>query len=92
MYYYYENKNKINNKYPLKQEGEKIKFTYLKTSNPLHENCVSFFSTMPPEMNRDKYVDFQLQFEKSILEPLKNVLNCVGWTHEKQVTLGRFFE
>ena len=40
----------------------------------------------------DKYVDYQLQFEKSFLEPLKNVLQCVGWTHEKKVTLGSFFE
>ena len=85
-------KNKLENKYQLIQEGEKIKFIYLKTPNPLHENCVSFFSTIPPEMNLDKYVDYQLQFEKSFLEPLKNVLQCVGWQHEKKVTLGSFFE
>jgi len=85
-------KNKLQHKYQLIQEGEKIKFIYLKTPNPLHENCISFFSTIPPEMNLDKYVDYQLQFEKSFLEPLKNVLECVGWTHEKKVTIGSFFE
>ena len=85
-------KNKLQHKYQLIQEGEKIKFIYLKTPNPLHENCISFFSTIPPEMNLDKYVDYQLQFEKSFLEPLKNVLNCVGWNHEKKVTIGSFFE
>ena len=84
-------KNKLEHKYPYIQEGEKIKFIYLKTPNPLHENCVSFFSTIPPEMNLDKYVDYQLQFEKSFLEPLKNVLQCVGWTHEKKITIGSFF-
>ena len=84
-------KNKLEHKYPYIQEGEKIKFIYLKTPNPLHENCVSFFSDIPPEMNLDKYVDYQLQFEKSFLEPLKNVLQCVGWTHEKKVTIGSFF-
>ena len=84
-------KNKLDHKYPYIQEGEKIKFIYLKTPNPLHENCVSFFSAIPPEMNLDKYVDYQLQFEKSFLEPLKNVLQCVGWTHEKKVTIGSFF-
>ena len=92
LYNDFVRKNKLQHKYQLIQEGEKIKFIYLKTPNPLHENCVSFFSTIPPEMNLDKYVDYQLQFEKSFLEPLKNVLNCVGWTHEKKVTLGRFFE
>jgi len=92
LYNDFVRKNKLEHKYPYIQEGEKIKFIYLKTPNPLHENCVSFFSTIPPEMNLDKYVDYQLQFEKSFLEPLKNVLNCVGWTHEKKVTLGSFFE
>ena len=91
LYNNFVKKNNLQHKYPFIQEGEKIKFIYLKTPNPLHENCVSFFSTIPSEMNLDKYVDYQLQFEKSFLEPLKNVLNCVGWTHEKKVTLGRFF-
>ena len=50
-----------------------------------------FLVSIPPEMNLDKYVDYQLQFEKSFLEPLKNVLQCVGWTHEKKVTIGSFF-
>ena len=92
LYNDFVRKNKLQHKYPFIQEGEKIKFIYLKTPNPLHENCISFFSTIPPEMNLDKYVDYQLQFEKSFLEPLKNVLNCVGWTHEKKVTIGSFFE
>ncbi len=92
LYNDFVRKNKLEHKYPYIQEGEKIKFIYLKTPNPLHENCVSFFNTIPPEMNLDKYVDYQLQFEKSFLEPLKNVLQCVGWTHEKKVTLGSFFE
>ena len=92
LYNDFVRKNKLQHKYQLIQEGEKIKFIYLKTPNPLHENCVSFFSTIPPEMNLDKYVDYQLQFEKSFLEPLKNVLQCVGWQHEKKVTLGSFFE
>ena len=92
LYNDFVRKNKLEHKYPYIQEGEKIKFIYLKTPNPLHENCVSFFSDIPPEMNLDKYVDYQLQFEKSFLEPLKNVLQCVGWTHEKKVTIGRFFQ
>jgi len=91
LYNDFVRKNKLEHKYPYIQEGEKIKFIYLKTPNPLHENCVSFFSDIPPEMNLDKYVDYQLQFEKSFLEPLKNVLQCVGWTHEKKITIGSFF-
>ena len=91
LYNWYVRKNKLTNKYPIIQEGEKIKFIYLKTPNPLQENCVSFFSDIPKEFNLDKYIDYQLQFEKSFLEPLKNVLECIGWNYEKKVSLLSFF-
>ena len=92
LYNWHVRKNKITNKYPIIQEGEKIKFIYLKSPNPLQENCVSFFSDIPKEFNVDKYIDYQKQFEKSFLEPLKNVLECIGWNHEKKVSLLSFSE
>ena len=91
LYNYYVRKNKLTNKYPIIQEGEKIKFIYLKTPNPMMQNCISFFSDIPKELNLDKYIDYQLQFEKSFLEPLKNVLGCIGWDYEKKVSLLSFF-
>jgi DNA polymerase elongation subunit (family B) len=92
LYNHMVKKNKLTHKYQTIQEGEKIKFIYLKTPNPLRENCISFFSNIPSEFNLDKYVDYQTQFEKSFLEPLKNVLQCIGWTHEKTISIGSFFE
>ena len=92
LYNYYIKKHKIEHKHQLIQEGEKIKFMYLKTPNPLHENCISFFGDVPKEFGIEKYVDYQTQFEKSFLEPLKNVLQCIGWTHQKTVSIGSFFE
>ena len=92
LYNHYVKKHKIENKFPFIQEGEKIKFMYLKTPNPLHENCISFFGELPKEFGIEKYVDYQTQFEKSFLEPLKNVLQCIGWDYEKRVTLRGFFE
>ena len=92
LYNHYVKKHKIENKFPFIQEGEKIKFMYLKTPNPLHENCISFFGELPKEFGIEKYVDYQTQFEKSFLEPLKNVLQCIGWEHEKRITLRGFFE
>ena len=65
---------------------------YLKTPNTIHENCISFFGDLPQEFGLEKYVDYTTQFEKSFLEPLKNVLECIGWTHEKKVSIGSFFE
>ena len=90
LYNYYVNKNKINNKYPLIQEGEKIKFIYLKTPNPMKEDCISFFSQIPKEFNVERYIDHRKQFDKSFLKPLENVLECIGWTSKKVVTIGSF--
>ena len=92
LYNHYVKKHKINNKFPFIQEGEKIKFMYLKTPNPLHENCISFFGEVPKEFGIEKYIDYQTQFEKSFLEPLKNVLQCIDWDYEKRITLRGFFE
>ena len=92
LYNHYVKKYKLEYKHPLIQEGEKIKFMYLKTPNPIHENCISFFGEVPKEFGIEKYVDYQTQFEKSFLEPLKNVLQCIGWEHQKTITLGSFFE
>ena len=92
LYNWYVKKYQVEHKHPFIQEGEKIKFMYLKTPNPLHENCISFFGELPKEFGIEKYVDYQTQFEKSFLEPLKNVLQCIGWTHEKVITIGSFFE
>ena len=92
LYNWYVKKYKVEHKHPFIQEGEKIKFMYLKTPNPIHENCISFFGELPKEFGIEKYVDYQTQFEKSFLEPLKNVLQCIGWQHEKVITIGSFFE
>ena len=92
LYNHYVRKHKVENKHQLIQEGEKIKFMYLKTPNPIHENCISFFGELPKEFGIEKYVDYQTQFEKSFLDPLKNVLQCIGWQHEKTITIGSFFE
>ena len=92
LYNHYIKKHKVQHKYPFIQEGEKIKYMYLKTPNPLHEDAISFFGDLPSEFGVEKYVNYQKQFEKCFLDPLKNVLNCVGWEHNKRIKIGAFFE
>ena len=91
LYNHYVRSNNLTHKYPLIQEGEKIKFLYLKMPNPIQENVISFFSTLPIELNLDKYVDYKKQYEKSFYEPLKNVVECIGWNTEHKVSLMNFF-
>tara|TARA_B100000902_G_scaffold375637_1_gene405841 strand:- start:167 stop:646 length:480 start_codon:yes stop_codon:yes gene_type:complete len=91
LYNYYLKEKKLTNKYSLIQNGEKIKFCYLKKPNPMHENVISFIQDFPKELDIDKYLDYDLQFEKSFLEPLKIILDSIGWSVEKTINLELFF-
>ena len=78
-------------KYEAVNEGDKIKFITLKEPNPLHENVISFISTLPKEFDLHKYIDYDEQFNKSFLEPLKFILNAINWNFEKKASLEEFF-
>ena len=91
LFNHYVKEKKLTNKYSLIQNGEKIKFCYLKKPNVIHENIISFIQDFPRELNLDKYIDYDLQFEKSFVEPLKAILDSIGWNVEKTVNLELFF-
>jgi DNA polymerase elongation subunit (family B) len=91
LFNHYIKQNKLTNKYSLIQNGEKVKFIFLKKPNIIHENVISFIQEFPKELNLDKYIDYELQFEKAFLEPLKSILDTIGWSVEKTVNLESFF-
>ena len=91
LYNHYNKKNKLTHKYPLIQDGEKIKFVYLKTPNKMGENVISYLNTFPRELGLDKSVDYDLQFEKSFLEPIKVIMEKIGWKPEKVANLEFLF-
>ena len=91
LFNHYIKENKLDNKYSLIKNGEKIKFCYLKKPNIIHENVISFIQEFPKELGLNQYVDYDLQFEKSFLEPLKAILDSIGWKVEKTNTLESFF-
>ena len=91
LFNYYVKKKKLDKKYSLISNGEKVKFCYLKLPNPIHENVMSFIQDFPKELELNNYVDYDLQFEKSFVEPLKAILDAIGWSVEKTATLEAFF-
>ena len=91
LFNHYVKKHKLDNKYSLIQNGEKVKFCYLKKPNIIHENIISFIQDFPCEIGIDKYIDYDLQFDKAFLEPLKIILDAIGWNVEKTVNLELFF-
>jgi len=91
LFNHYVKDKKLTNKYSLIGNGEKIKFLYLKKPNIIQENIISFIQDFPKELGLDKYIDYDLQFEKSFVEPLKSILDSIGWSVEKTVNLESFF-
>ena len=81
----------LSRKYQTIMEGDKIKFLYLKIPNPVKDKVISFSSSLPKELNLSEYVDKEEQFNKSFLDPLKNILDVIGWSHERRTTLEDLF-
>lgn len=82
---------KLDKQYQLIQQGEKIKYIYLKLPNTFNQSVISFTSRIPKEFDIEKFVDYDLQFSKVFLEPIKIILDCMQWDTEKQSSLEDFF-
>ena len=91
LYNYLLNKHNLTNKYPKVQEGEKLKFTYLIQPNPINDTVISYPTRLPTEFGLDNYIDYELQFEKAFLDPIKIILDCMNWQSEKTSSLADFF-
>jgi DNA polymerase elongation subunit (family B) len=91
MYNHLLKQRGVDKKYQIIQEGEKLKFTYLKVPNPSKEDVISFPIRLPKELGLHEYVDYETQFDKTFIEPIKIILDSIGWKPEKQNTLDSFF-
>jgi DNA polymerase elongation subunit (family B) len=85
------NDMKLSKTYPLIKEGEKLKFTYLRSPNPLKDTVISFPGRLPKEFGLQSYVDYDMQFDKTFIDPIKAILDTIDWQIEKQNSLESFF-
>jgi DNA polymerase elongation subunit (family B) len=91
LYNYYIKERGLDQRYQAIQEGEKIKFIYLHTPNPIKENCIAFIGDLPAELALTKYVDYDTMWEKSFIEPLNGIIESLGWNSSPQATLEDLF-
>ena len=82
---------KLDQRFPLVQDGDKIKFCYMKLPNPVRENVFACPGTLPRQLGMDQFIDYDTQYEKSFVEPIKTILDAIGWNVEKTNTLDAFF-
>lgn len=80
-------KRGLETKYELIKEGEKIKFIALKEPNTFRTPVIAFMNRPPVELELEKYVDYQEQFDKTFISPLKLILDKIGWKTERRNSL-----
>ena len=95
LYNHLLKEKKLQGKYPYIQEGDKIKFLHMKTPNTYQSTSISFMTKLPEELNLHSIVDYDMQFEKSFIEPLKFITGIIQWqidgSYGTQGTLEEFF-
>ena len=85
-------KHNLKQKYQVINDGDKIKFSYLIMPNPVRDTVISTTGSLPSQFGLDQYIDYDMQFEKGYLQPIKSILDAIGWDTEKRATLEGFFE
>ena len=82
---------RLTRKYPVIQEGEKIKYAYLKEPNPTGDSVIAMLNNLPDEFDLKQYIDYEKQFSKSFLDPMIGILSVIGWKHERKNDIMSFF-
>jgi hypothetical protein len=90
LYNHYTKAKGLDKKYQLIQNGDKIKFVYLLVPNVIQENVVAFPDYLPDELELHKYIDYNLQFQKTFIDPMDIILNAIGWSAEPKADLQQF--
>ena len=91
LYNHLLKKKNVHKRYENVKNSDKIHFTYLTVPNPINENVISFINVLPKEFELNGYVDYDLQFDKAFIEPLKNIITLIGWNVEPVASLDSFF-
>jgi DNA polymerase elongation subunit (family B) len=91
IYNHYVKSMGLDKQFPLIEDGDKIKYAYLKLPNPLQATVIACPGMLPRQFKLDKYIDYDMQFEKSFLGPLRNIAQCIDWSVVRKASLDDLF-
>ena len=70
---------------------DKIKFLKLLEVNPFKFDVISYITKLPTEFKLEQYIDYETQFEKTFLDPMRFILRSpTVETRTKAKSLGAF--
>lgn len=82
--------HKIDHTYQKIRSGDKLKFVYLKTPNPLRQNVIGFLNKIPDEFGLAKYIDYPKMFEKTFLGTVDPILTKIGFGSSSDSAIDTF--
>ena len=85
--------SKLPEKYQKISNGDKLRFISLRMPNPVKDDVIACPAggKFPVELKLEKYYDYELQFEKVFMSPMKGMTDSLGWQIEDIATLEDFF-
>ena len=83
LYNHLVRKNKLDKKYVYILEGDKIKFLHLRLPNKYQSTPITFITKLPKELDFHSIIDYDIQYEKSFVEPLKFITDKIQWNIDK---------
>ena len=69
---------KLEHKYPKIMNGDKIRFVHLR-KNKWNANVITFVSKLPKEFDMHGLIDYEHQFNKAFMEPMRFILDAIRW-------------
>lgn len=69
------------------EDGERIKFVWLKKPNPMKDDVIAYVGKLPHEFGLHQYISKDVMFEKGFISPIEGVLQAIGWSWERETKL-----
>lgn len=91
LHNYLVKEKKLEKKYPLITDGDKIKYCYLTFPNPIQDGVIASTGALPEEFGLSKYLDYDRQFEKTFINGIKGLAETIGWSLENKSSLEDLF-